>query len=77
MKIAGYLLIGIGVLDFALGWMGVDITGFEESPLLFSVIGGFFCIMQKIKIKFRIFQINCLKGKCLLSHPLMRLCRWV
>tara|TARA_E500000331_G_C17129824_1_gene657714 strand:+ start:54 stop:557 length:504 start_codon:yes stop_codon:yes gene_type:complete len=47
MKIAGYILIGIGVLDFALGWMGVDITGFAESPILFGVIGGFLLYFAK------------------------------
>lgn len=56
MKIAGYLLIGIGVLDFALGWMGVDITGFEESPLLFSVIGG--CLLYYAKNKDKVSDLS-------------------
>jgi hypothetical protein len=51
MKIAGYFLIGIGVLDFALSWIGVDITGFEESPILFVGIGVFLLYFAKNKDK--------------------------
>ena len=56
MKIAGYLLIGIGVLDFALSWMGVDITGFEESPLVFGVIGG--CLLYYAKNKDKVSDLS-------------------
>ena len=39
MKIAGYLFIALGILDFLLSWIGVDITGFSLSPLIFETIG--------------------------------------
>ena len=34
MKIAGYLFIGLGILDFLLSWMGVDISASEEMVLV-------------------------------------------
>ena len=40
MQIAGYCFIGLGIIDFLLSWTGVDLTGFEESPLVFGTIGG-------------------------------------
>ena len=40
IEIAGYCLIGLGILDFLLSWFGFDLTGFGEGPVILSVIGG-------------------------------------
>ena len=50
-NIVGYLLIGMGVLEFALGLMGLGITGFQESPFLLCIIGAIFLYFAKNKDK--------------------------
>jgi len=42
MAIVGYGFIGLGILDYLLSSMGVDITGFSLSAFIFGSIGGIF-----------------------------------
>ena len=44
IKTAGGLLIGLGILDFALSWSGTNITGFlgpisRFTPMIFGFVG--------------------------------------
>ena len=68
MIIAGYLFIGLGILDFLLGNMGVvDITGLPVSPLIFGGIGGILLIFGKSKDKISEFEDSLDKGETLLK----------
>ena len=67
MKIAGYLFIGLGILDFLLSWMGVDITGFSQSPVIFGAIGGILLYMEKHKGKVAEFEGSLDEGETLLK----------
>ena len=67
MKIAGYLLIGLGILDFLLSWIGVDITGFSISPMIFGAIGGFLLYMETHKGKVAEFEGSLDEGETLLK----------
>ena len=40
LEIAGYCLIGLGILDFLLSWVGVNFTGFSEGPVVLGGLGG-------------------------------------
>ena len=42
IEIAGYGLIGVGILDFLLSWFGLDVTGFSYSPVILGSLGGVF-----------------------------------
>ena len=44
VKTVGGLLIGLGILDFALSWSGTNITGFlgpmsQFTPMIFGFVG--------------------------------------
>jgi len=67
MKIAGYLFIGLGILDFLLSWIGVDITGFSISPMIFGAIGGFLLYMETHKGKVAEFEGSLDEGETLLK----------
>ena len=67
MKIAGYCFIGLGILDFALSWMGVDITGFAESPVVFVAIGGISLYLAISKGKVADFEDSLDEGETLLK----------
>jgi hypothetical protein len=67
MKIAGYLFIGLGILDFVLSWMGMDITGLTESPLIFGGIGGLLLYLEKHKGKVAEFEDSLDEGETLLK----------
>ena len=67
MKIAGYLFIGLGILDFLLSWMGMDITGLTESPLIFGGIGGLLLYLEKHKGKVAEFEGSLDEGETLLK----------
>lgn len=67
MKIAGYCFIGLGILDFALSWMGVDITGFAESPVVFGAIGGILLYLAISKGKVADFEDSLEEGETLLK----------
>ena len=52
IQLLGMLLIGFAVLDFALSWMGVNLTPFmgsasRFSPIIFGVIGSVLLNMRK------------------------------
>lgn len=51
LEIAGYVLIGLGALDFLLSWVGIDFTGFAEGPVILGGIGGvlIYTAMQQAK----------------------------
>ena len=53
MKKIGYGFIGLGVLDAAVSWIGIDLTGFAESPAVFGSIGAIliYLAVQKEKLK--------------------------
>jgi hypothetical protein len=40
LEIVGYCLIGLGILDFLLSWVGVNFTGFSEGPVVLGALGG-------------------------------------
>ena len=67
MKIAGYLFIGLGILDFLLSWMGVDITGFSQSPVIFGAIGGILLYLETHKGKVAEFEGSLDEGEILLK----------
>ena len=67
MKIAGYLFIGLGILDFLLSWMGVDITGFSQSPVIFGAIGGILLYLEIQKGKVAEFEGSLDEGETLLK----------
>ena len=67
MKIAGYLFIGLGILDFLLSWMGVDITGFSQSPVIFGAIGGILLYLETHKGKVAEFEGSLDEGETLLK----------
>ena len=67
MKIAGYLFIGLGILDFLLSWMGVDITGFSQSPMIFGGIGAILIYLEIQKGKVAEFEGSLDEGETLLK----------
>ena len=71
MKIAGYLFIALGILDFLLSWIGVDITGFSQSPVIFELIGFLLVYMpthlEKHKGKVAEFEGSLDEGETLLK----------
>ena len=67
MKIAGYLFIGLGILDFLLSWMGVDITGFSQSPMIFGVVGAILIYLEIQKGKVAEFEGSLDEGETLLK----------
>ena len=67
MKIAGYLFIALGILDFLLSWIGVDITGFSQSPVIFGAIGGILLYLEIQKGKVAEFEGSLDEGEILLK----------
>ena len=67
MAIVGYGFIGLGILDYLLSWMGVDITGFSLSAFIFGSIGGIFLFLGKSKDKVAEFEGSLDKGETLLK----------
>ena len=67
MKIAGYLFIALGILDFLLSWIGVDITGFSQSPVIFGAIGGILLYLETHKGKVAEFEGSLDEGETLLK----------
>ena len=67
MKISGYLFIGLGILDFLLSWMGVDITGFSQSPVIFGAIGGILLYLEIQKGKVAEFEGSLDEGETLVK----------
>ena len=52
IQLLGMLMIGFAILDFALSWMGVNLTPFmgsasRFSPIIFGVIGSVLLNMKK------------------------------
>ncbi len=67
IKIIGYCFIGLGIFDFLLSWTGVDLTGFQESPLVFGVIGGVLLYLGNAKGKVADFKASLDEGEILLK----------
>jgi len=67
MVIIGYGFIGLGILDFLLSWMGVDITGFSQSPVIFGAIGGILLYLEIQKGKVAEFEGSLDEGETLLK----------
>ena len=49
LKIIGYILIIIGILDFAGMFLGFDFTGVAWSPIVFGIVGGLLVSARKKK----------------------------
>jgi hypothetical protein len=67
MEIVGYCLIGLGILDFLLSWVGVDVTGVAEGPVILGVIGGFLLYLQNAQDKVADFDGSLDEGEILLK----------
>jgi len=48
MVIIGYGFIGLGAIDYLLSLIGVDLTGFSSSPVVFGVVGGILLFLVHI-----------------------------
>ena len=51
-ELLGMLMIGFAMIDFALSWMGINLTGFmgpasRFSPIIFGVIGSVLMNLKK------------------------------